>query len=505
MPDGPVREGSAKREGPDDLGEPGEGPLARLPARPRLPRGSAGAGGARHASPRPLLRGGRPGGGPPGARRGGPGRRPRLDPQPRQRHVALLPLLRRRGAARSSPSAATGRSSFSAAPASRSSPSRSWPRRAPTAASSARERRSFRTSSSGSRRESRSRGFRESSSRETACLSSPRIPASVGTPSRTLFDVSRYLTEGGAANVQTKRGCPFGCVYCTYPILEGSRVRTRPTADVVRELRTLVDEHGVDYVEFCDDIFNFPESAARELCEAMIAEGLRLSWSAFVNPGHLDARLLDLMVRAGCDAVELGTDSGSPAMLRSLGKSFTVEEVRRSSRLCHEAGVATAHYLLFGGPGENDETIAESVALMDELAPEAVIVMVGIRIYAGTELHEVALREGVVVGRAVPARAGLLPGGAAAAPDCGTGGRGGGPAPDLDRPRSRREHLRRRPGDAPEAAAAWSGLEGARPARELARPGAARGGDRQQRRAGVVLRPGQLTDRTIPSRVSVTG
>ncbi|MBK9376610.1 MAG: radical SAM protein [Holophagales bacterium] len=223
-----------------------------------------------------------------------------------------------------------------------------------------------------------------------------RIPASVGTPSRRLFDVSRYLTEGGAANVQTKRGCPFGCVYCTYPILEGSRVRTRPAADVVRELRGLVDEHGVDYVEFCDDIFNFPEAAARELCEAMIADGLRLSWSAFVNPGHLDARLLDLMVRAGCDAVELGTDSGSPAMLRSLGKSFTVEEVRRSSRFCRDAGVATAHYLLFGGPGENDGTIAESVALMDELAPDAVIVMIGIRIYAGTGLYEVALREGVV-------------------------------------------------------------------------------------------------------------
>ena len=83
-------------------------------------------------------------------------------------------------------------------------------------------------------------------------------------------------------------------------------------------------------------------------------------------------------------------------MLRSLGKSFTVEEVRRSSRFCRDAGVATAHYLLFGGPGENDGTIAESVALMDELAPDAVIVMVGIRIYAGTELHEVAVREGVV-------------------------------------------------------------------------------------------------------------
>lgn len=224
----------------------------------------------------------------------------------------------------------------------------------------------------------------------------PRIPTTVGAPSRSLFDVPRYLGEGGAANVQTKRGCPFGCVYCTYPVLEGSRVRTRPAAEIVRELRTLVDEHGVDYVEFCDDIFNFPEEAARELCEAMIRERLRLSWSAFVNPGHLDAGLADLMVRAGCDAVELGTDSGSPRMLRSLGKSFTVEDVREASRLFGDAGLSTAHYLLFGGPGEDDETVSESVALMDELAPEAVIVMIGIRVYAGTELHAIAVSEGVV-------------------------------------------------------------------------------------------------------------
>lgn len=224
----------------------------------------------------------------------------------------------------------------------------------------------------------------------------PRLPASVGAPARELFDVARYLADGGAANVQTKRGCPFGCTYCTYPILEGSRVRTRPAAEVVAELKALVEEHGVDYVEFCDDIFNFPEAAARELCEAMIAAGLKLSWSAFVNPGHLDAGLVDLMVRAGCDAVELGTDSGSDPMLRSLGKSFTVDDVRRASRLCREAGVATAHYLLFGAPGETDATIDETVALMDELAPDAVIVMVGIRVYAGTELHEVALREGIV-------------------------------------------------------------------------------------------------------------
>ena len=108
----------------------------------------------------------------------------------------------------------------------------------------------------------------------------PRLPTSAGTPDRSLFDLGRYLREGGSANVQTKRGCPFQCIYCTYPLLEGSRIRPRPAAEVVAELRELVDRYGIDYVEFCDDIFNFPYDVARALCEEMIASGLKLSWSA---------------------------------------------------------------------------------------------------------------------------------------------------------------------------------------------------------------------------------
>jgi radical SAM superfamily enzyme YgiQ (UPF0313 family) len=218
----------------------------------------------------------------------------------------------------------------------------------------------------------------------------------IGRPERGLFQVERYNREGGMANLQTKRGCPFSCIYCTYPVIEGSRIRVRPAGDIIAEIRELVELHGVDYIYFVDDIFNFPPEFADELCRAMAAADLGVNWSAFINPRFITPQLVGLMVEAGCDAFEFGTDSGSPVMLENLGKSFGVEEIRAASLLCTQHGVDFAHYILFGGPGESEETVLESFALMDEVSPTAVIGMTGIRIYPNTPLHRRALEEGLI-------------------------------------------------------------------------------------------------------------
>jgi radical SAM superfamily enzyme YgiQ (UPF0313 family) len=232
--------------------------------------------------------------------------------------------------------------------------------------------------------------------RGESLFTAPRLLERIGTPDRSLFAVERYHREGGMANVQTKRGCPFSCCYCTYPLIEGSRVRLRPINDIIAELHDLVEKYRVSYIYFVDDIFNYPPDFAETLCRAIIVERLPINWSAFINPDFMTPALLEVMQKAGCDAVEFGTDSGSPLMLKNLGKSFTVDAIRGSSRLCRELGVDFAHYLLFGGPGETRETVQESFTLMDEVSPTAVIAMTGIRIYPGTAIHRQALAEGVI-------------------------------------------------------------------------------------------------------------
>lgn len=214
-------------------------------------------------------------------------------------------------------------------------------------------------------------------------------------PDRSLFETHRYLEEGGMGNIQTKRGCPFSCIYCTYPLLEGKKVRLRKTEEVIEEIQRLT-EQGVDFVYFVDDIFNYPVSYAEALCREMIRRKIEVKWTAFVNPGFLDEMLLERMKEAGCVGVEFGTDSGSQRMLESYKKSFNRDDIIRSSKICSKLMVNHCHYLLFGGPGEDESTIEESFHLMDQLDPTAVIAMLGIRIYPGTEMEQLFLSQRVI-------------------------------------------------------------------------------------------------------------
>ncbi|MEK6790620.1 MAG: lipid biosynthesis B12-binding/radical SAM protein [Deltaproteobacteria bacterium] len=215
-------------------------------------------------------------------------------------------------------------------------------------------------------------------------------------PARELLDNQRYFTLGGMANVQTKRGCPFTCVYCTYPYLDGNKIRCRKAVEVADELEAMLDKWGLDYVFFVDDIFNHPVSQAIGICKEIISRGLKLNWTCFATPLGMTRELLGLMKEAGCKAIEFGTDAASAVMLKNMGKSFTKDEVRAVSSLSSQEGVQAAHYLILGGPGETIETLQEAFDFMDELAPRAVIVMIGVRIYPNTTLEKISIAQGVI-------------------------------------------------------------------------------------------------------------
>ncbi len=139
-----------------------------------------------------------------------------------------------------------------------------------------------------------------------------------GAPARDLLDNRRYLEMGGMGNVQSKRGCPFGCSYCTYPRINGSELRLRPAETVAGELAEMELRFGIDHAFFVDDIFNWPPDYAMEICEAIHARGLKISWTCFATPLGMTPALASAMRRAGCRGVEFGADSGSSPMLSAL-------------------------------------------------------------------------------------------------------------------------------------------------------------------------------------------
>ncbi len=213
---------------------------------------------------------------------------------------------------------------------------------------------------------------------------------------RRWMDVHAYYARGGMANLQTKRGCHFKCTFCAYPVIEGRGMRTRDPAAVAAEVRILLDDHGVDQFFIVDSIFNAPRGYAERVAEALRPLGRHIRWSCFVGPANFTAELCDLLMAAGCQSLDFGTDAAAPATLRALRKSFTVDDIRRASRICRERGLPFQHSLVFGGEGETWETVAQTIAVMDECRPTAVNAMCGVRVYPETPLAATLLARGDV-------------------------------------------------------------------------------------------------------------
>jgi len=195
--------------------------------------------------------------------------------------------------------------------------------------------------------------------------------------------------------VQSRRGCPLDCIYCSTSAIEGRPVRRRSPESVVRWLAEL-RAHGFTSFYFVDNTFNLPPSYAKELCRKLIQADLGLDWWAIVYPQWVDEELADLIAKAGCTQVSLGFESGSEPVLKRLNKRFGCAEVKAISGMFSAAGIKRNGFLLLGGPGETRETVEESLAFAEALHLDGLKITVGLRIYPGTVLHSVAVAEGVV-------------------------------------------------------------------------------------------------------------
>jgi radical SAM superfamily enzyme YgiQ (UPF0313 family) len=207
------------------------------------------------------------------------------------------------------------------------------------------------------------------------------------------LEAERYYQRGGMVNIQTKRGCTFQCLYCTYPLSEGTKLRTRPPLEVVDEIEEWTDSHRINQFFFVDSVFNFPLDHAESILSEICRRGLKIGWTAYINPRFVTPSFGRLMAQSGCSGVELGVDSGSNRILKGLRKEFNVEDVRRSIKLCHDERLHCCVSLLLGGPAETPQSLQESLELMDSSEVNAVIANVGIRIYPGCGLHELSLQE----------------------------------------------------------------------------------------------------------------
>jgi len=194
--------------------------------------------------------------------------------------------------------------------------------------------------------------------------------------------------------VQTRRGCPMACSYCSTASIEGTMIRKRSPKKVVEWISRWTGE-GVHQLYFVDNTFNLPVSYARDLCRELTRASLGVTWRSIIYP-KMEEPLAAAMAEAGCIEASVGFESGCERILRAMNKRFRLEDVRRTCRVLSTRGVRSMGFLLLGGPGETRRSVEESLAFADSLDLDALKITVGIRIYPHTRLADQARREGLI-------------------------------------------------------------------------------------------------------------
>jgi len=213
------------------------------------------------------------------------------------------------------------------------------------------------------------------------------------------LDFNPYMGRG-VYSIQTKRGCALQCIYCSYPLIEGKQYRLRTPSSIASEIEEVSDRLGQCVTfEFVDSTFNEPQGHAEEICRELIRRKIKVRMRTMgVNPRNTSAELFSLMKEAGFAQIDVTPDSASPAVIKGLRKGFTMEDIRRTANLIREFDMPSMWFFLFGGPGENSETFSETIRFIDDyINPKDLVYLSGgLRVYPGTQLYKVALKEGLI-------------------------------------------------------------------------------------------------------------
>lgn len=184
-------------------------------------------------------------------------------------------------------------------------------------------------------------------------------PMRYGMPRHALFPLHRYRMPftrwDKTTTILTANGCPFPCTFCASRSLAQ---QLRPIPDAVAEL-VAIEALGLREVYVRDFTFGPSRQRGRELCEAIIAAGIQLRWSAECRTDVLDEALLDLMRRAGCEVILCGIETGDEEVAGRLGKSVKASRTHRVLAHARALGIRSCGHFVLGSP---DETRAQALA-----------------------------------------------------------------------------------------------------------------------------------------------
>lgn len=204
-----------------------------------------------------------------------------------------------------------------------------------------------------------------------------------------------YLNRTQRGYLISSRGCPYGCQFCSTTQFWGKSWRARTSKNTVDEIEMLIRYYGINHINFMDDEFTLNRKRTIEICKEIIDRGFRITWNCATRVDTIDEEQLEWMMKSGCNDISLGIESGSPKILKSIGKKIKVEEIIKAFELLDKYGLSRGAYMMVGNPGEDKNSINETIQLVKKLKLDVPSVAVA-ELYPGTPLYDIAKGKGFI-------------------------------------------------------------------------------------------------------------
>lgn len=218
-------------------------------------------------------------------------------------------------------------------------------------------------------------------------------------PALDLLDMNKYkapyMKSSRFTILLSGRGCPFPCNFCFIPNYFGKRGRQRSPQSIVEEMKHNIEKYGISEYFFLDATFNLNPRRVEEICDAIIASGLKVSWMCQNRVYPWPEEMVKKMAQAGCVRALFGIED--PDLYDEVKKFTTMEQNINAFKLCKKYRIKTvALTMVFDRPGFTIEQYEKHYfEMLKKLDADAFQCNAAIP-FPGTELFDIENKKGTL-------------------------------------------------------------------------------------------------------------
>ncbi len=213
-------------------------------------------------------------------------------------------------------------------------------------------------------------------------------------PNRAAIDMQLYFDAwkgkhgSSAISINTMRGCPYTCKWCSKAVY-GQSYRRRSPEHVAEEIADIQSRYTVDTIWFVDDVFTVSHQWLKRFDEVLQERKIKISYECITRADRMNDNVISLLRSSGCFRVWIGAESGSQRVIDRMDRRVDVGQVREMIRRTRAAGLQAGTFIMLGYPGEEEQDILETLHHLKSSNPDYFTITITYPI-TGTGLYQEA-------------------------------------------------------------------------------------------------------------------